>query len=212
MGSGGASKAVAGDRSLHRQAITSLKPGGGATSCTASRGLGGDADSGIVSSTCWCSSTLQCWALLPAVRPPSQLTGDCRDQSSSSNQLGGMQHFSPPREPSWGSLYLHFSLLTWYLGSTWFLKRFPNWGFFLHGGLFNGRAGGGQLGTPGLVVLGWSSRNPSGGATPPRMASWKKEMYSSITSLNSRMLPAKRCGWPSVGGLDFSTQYWRACA
>ena len=37
-GSGGTSKTVAGNGSLCRQAITSWKPGGGATSCTISRG------------------------------------------------------------------------------------------------------------------------------------------------------------------------------
>ena len=38
--------------------VTSLKPGGVATSCVASRGLGDDVDSCLVPSTCWHSSAL----------------------------------------------------------------------------------------------------------------------------------------------------------
>ena len=45
MGSRCTLKAVAGDGSLLRQAITSLKPGGGATPCTAPRGQDGDTES-----------------------------------------------------------------------------------------------------------------------------------------------------------------------
>ena len=51
-GSGGTLRAVAGDGSLHRQAITFWKPRGGATSYTISRGPVGDVDSCFVSSTC----------------------------------------------------------------------------------------------------------------------------------------------------------------
>ena len=57
-GSGGALRAVAGNGFLHRQAITSLKPEGSATSCTASRVPGDDADSCLASSACWHSSAL----------------------------------------------------------------------------------------------------------------------------------------------------------
>ena len=52
QGSGGTFKAVARDLSLHRQVITSWKPGGGATSCIISRGSVSDMDSCLVSSTC----------------------------------------------------------------------------------------------------------------------------------------------------------------
>ena len=70
-------------------------------------------------------------------------SGGLGDLSSGSNQPGGMQTFPPPRKLSWGSLFLHCWLLTWHLGSTWFL----NWGCFIHSGFFNGRVGGGWPGT-----------------------------------------------------------------
>ena len=55
----GALRVVTDDGSLCRQAITSLKPGGSATSCMASRGPGDDAACCLVSSACWHSSALQ---------------------------------------------------------------------------------------------------------------------------------------------------------
>ena len=58
-GSRGASLAVASNGSLHRQAITSQKLGGGVTSCAVSRGPVDDVGSDFVLSLCRCSSALQ---------------------------------------------------------------------------------------------------------------------------------------------------------
>ena len=137
--------------------------------------------------------------------------GDQRGLSSGSNWPGGMQHLPPPREPSWGP-YPPGLFLTQGLGSTGFLQRPPNGGCFFHGGPFNGGLAEAGWALPEMDVSGWSSRNPSSRATLPKTVSLGKEMYGSITPLNSRTLPAKRHGWPGVGGLDFSTQDWRACA
>ena len=63
MCSRGTLQMVAGDGPPHRQAITSLKPGGGATTCIGP----GDLGEGGSHSTCsaWnCSSALWCWAMV----------------------------------------------------------------------------------------------------------------------------------------------------
>ena len=91
-----------------------------------------------------------------------------------SNQLGGMQHFSPPRELSWGSLYLHL-LLTWYLGSSWSLKRPPMGAASSTAASLMGVSVEAGWALPGTVVLAQSLRNPSSGATPSRTVSSKKE-------------------------------------
>ena len=75
------------------------------------------------------------------------------------NWPGGVQHFPPPRELSWWSLHLH-PLLTWYLGSSWFLKSPPNGSYFFHGGLFYGSVSGGWLGTPRNSCLGLVLKKP----------------------------------------------------
>ena len=61
-----------------------------------------------------------------AARPPSQLTGDWRGLSSSSNQPGGMQYFSLPGKPSWGSFYPLGLFLAWCPGSTQVLQGPPS--------------------------------------------------------------------------------------
>ena len=88
-GSRGALKAVAGDGSLHRQAITSLKPGGGAAFCVASRGPGDDEDSlpcplSLLALFCPLALSPPSPRTL-AVRPPSWLTGDQRGLFGGSN-------------------------------------------------------------------------------------------------------------------------------
>ena len=128
-GSGGALRAVTGDWSLLRQAITSLKPGGGATFCMASIGLG----DGLIFFPCLLSSSVLFCPLASslasprtlAVRPPSGLTGGWRGLSSGSNWPGGMQHLSPPRKPNWGGFYRNGLFPVQCLGSTQFLQRPP---------------------------------------------------------------------------------------
>ena len=66
--------------------------------------------------------------------------GDWRGLSSGSNWLGGVQHFPPARELSWGPCPLGW-FLTQGLGSTGFLQRPLNGGCFFHGSLFNGGVG-----------------------------------------------------------------------
>ena len=63
MGSRSTLNAVTGDGSLHRQAVTSLKPGGRATTCIGSRDFG-KVESHSAHSTCKHSFTLWCQALL----------------------------------------------------------------------------------------------------------------------------------------------------
>ena len=63
MGSRGFPRAVAGNRSLCRQAITSLKPGCQTTSCIGSGDPDGDVESQSAHLTCGCSSAHQHQAL-----------------------------------------------------------------------------------------------------------------------------------------------------
>ena len=65
MGSLGASAAVVGEGSLHKQATTPVKPGASVISCTSLGDSGGD--TGCNSTVCRHSSTLRCQALLPPV-------------------------------------------------------------------------------------------------------------------------------------------------
>ena len=209
----GTSKAVAGDGSLHRQAITSQKPGGGTTSCAISRGPVGDMDSGFVSSTHWCSSTLQHQDLLPPelwlqglhldswdIRGacPAAVTGLEGCNTSLHPQkwvgdptllvcslLGVWRYWVPPEVSQWGPL-LPQQPLQWGVGRSW-------------------------LGTPRNGCLWLVLQESFQWGYTAQDGIIRERDIGSITSLNSRMLPTKRHGWPGVGGLDFSTQDWRAC-
>ena len=72
-------------------------------------------------------------------------------------------------------------------------------------------AGAGSV-FPRIVTQIWPSRDLSWGAAPSRTALSEKVTYGFTTLLNSITHLAKRCGWPGIGRLDFSTQYCKACA
>ena len=149
-GSGGASKAVAGNRSLCRQGVTSLKSGGGATSCAASRGPGGDADSCLVPSTCWHSSTLRHWALL---HPELWLWGLHLDSQETRGAcptaVTSLEGCNTSLHP--GNLVGEASTLMVYsLHSVWGVlssSRSPQWGLLPLQQPPQWGVGGGQLGT-----------------------------------------------------------------
>ena len=115
--------------------------------------------------------------------------GDWRGLSSGGNWLGGVQHFSPPKELSWGSLYLPL-LLTWYLGSSWFLNRPPQCLLLLPQQPFRWECQWRPAGHS-QEKLSWSGPQETllVGLQHPGGHHQRKEMYHSIVSLNSRTLP-----------------------
>ena len=140
-----------------------------------------------------------------------RFTEGWRGLSSSSNWWRGVQHFPSTGELIWGSSDLCL-LLMWHLGCSRFLKGSPERGCLHHGDLFYWNMVEVGRDSPGMVTLAQSLKNPSSGATLSRMVSSEKDTYCSILSLNSRTHLARRHGWPSIGRLDFSTQYCRVWA
>ena len=213
-GSRDALRVVANDRSLCRQAITFQKPGGDATSCTISRGLVGDVDSCFVSSTCWHSSALWHQALLP---PDLWLWGLCFDSQ-------GIRGACPVAVTSQEGCNTSLQPGNWVGDPAFLVGSSPRvWEVMGSSrGLSMGAAssavapsmgvGGSWLDTLTNGYLQLVLQGSLQWITPLKMVSSEKVMYGSITSLSSRMLPAKRCGWPRVGGLDFFAQDWRICA
>ena len=224
MGSRGVSKVVAGDGSLCRQAVTSLKLRGSAISCTGSGDLGGDAESCSACLTCWNSSALWHLALLSPelwlqclcldfLRArgvwPAAVTGweGCSTFLQLGNWLGEASTFVHPSHVTWGVVSSSIgppkgvaSLTATSVGTA-----------FSTGSSLVGTSVKASWAFLGTVTLVQSSRNPSSGATLSKMVSSEKDMYRSIVPLSSRAHLTKRYGWPSIGRLDFSAQYRRAC-
>ena len=148
-GSGGALKAVTGDGSLGRQAITSLNL---EVVQLPVQLLEAQVIMQILALSPQLVGAFPPFSIKPsfprtlAVRPLSQLMGDQRGLSSGGNWPGGMQYFSPPGEPRWGGIYPLGLFLTQCLGSTWFLKRSPA-GAASSVAAFSMGVGGGQLST-----------------------------------------------------------------
>ena len=170
----GASWAATGDGSLSRQAITSWKPRGSVTCHVVSSSPVGNMGSDFVFSLGRCFSTLQCWTFLP---PELLLQGLCFDSCGvggglSSQAVTSLEGCNTSLNP--GKLNVGTSLSQWapYLGSGryWAPPEAPNWGCFFNGGLE-----GAGWALPEMVISGWSSRNPSGGAILFKMVSLGKE-------------------------------------
>ena len=187
------SRAIAGDGSSHRQAITFLKPRGGATTCSDSGDHGEDESPACPA--CTHSSALWHWAPLASEllwqclhfdspedggNCPTVVTSQegCNTFSQLGNQFGGT------------SILACFSCGTWdVVGSS----RGPPMG--TSSSMVTTLDGmsvevGGVSGVSFKIGV-WLPKHPSGRATLPKTASLEKETYCSIILHTSRMDPPK---------------------
>ena len=139
MDSRDTSRAVTGNGSPHRQAVTSSKPRGGATTCHGSGNLG----EGESHSACKCSSALWHWALLapelwwwclnfdsPKARGPcsTAVTGweGCSTFSQLGNQFGAASIFACFSCSTQGVVDSLWAL-QWGLLPPWWLLQMEHW-------------------------------------------------------------------------------------
>ena len=210
--------------SLSKQAVTPLKPRGGATFGTGSGDPGDDSELDLSCAACLHSSALWCQASptlwLQCLHLNSLGGGGI---SPADHWLDGMQYLCPSREITMGSLSLSL-VFTLHRGNIWLSCWLTHGGLWVVGSSVGSSIGatssvGTSAGANSLVESSWifsgivawvcPSRDLSKGAAPSRMPSLEKATYVSIAILNSSMHLAKRHGWPGIGRLDFSTQYCR---
>ena len=208
INSRGTLRVAMGDGFPHRQAVISSKHGGGATTFVGSRDSGED-ESHLASSAYNLSSALWCQALLASelqwqclcfISPkaggacPTAVTSQegCNTFSQLGNWFGG------------ASILTHFSCST--RGEVDSLRG-PLTGAAtsLEGTLVG--AGGTSLETEV-----WLPKNPSSGATLPKMIASENKKYHSIILHNSRIDHTKRHCWPDIGRLALLAQYCRTWA
>ena len=188
----GTSKVVTGDGPPHRQAITSSKPGGRATTCIGSRDLG-EGESHSACSTCKCSSVLWHQALLASELQwqclcfTSPKMGEACPMAETGQE--GCSTFSQPGNWLEGAtIFAHSLCGTWgVVGSS----RGPLMGAVSSMATSSVVMGGASLETVNLAQF---LKNPSSRVTLPKMISSEKEMCHSIISHNLRMDLTKRCG------------------
>ena len=193
-GSWGTLQTSSGGWSLCQQAVTLITLGGGVTHWTSP-------------TVCWVMGVLTGWSehlahLVEVVQPAFPLNSNYEvfawglsiggNLCSCNHWPGGLEHLITTREPIWRLL-----LPSWFHG-------YMCSGFLYRGGSLW------WLGTLGVASLGWVMGDSSGRATPLNMSSSVKGTKHFISSLSSTTLPTNRHGWPSVGGLAFSAQNWRA--
>ena len=188
-GSWGALWAATGNGSLYKQDVTSQKPRGGVTCHAVSCSPIGDMGSDLVFWTCNCSSAHQCWALLPrelllwGLHLDSQgIRGTC---PAAVTCLEGCNTSLHP-----GNWIGKWSLLVGPLLEVWEVLG-PSGGLPM-GAASSAAAFSARITSPvatssmgelvdagwvllGMVVSGWSVRDPSCRATPPKTASSGKK-------------------------------------